>query len=49
MGFEGPVLSATVGRGEVIEEHMVLSVELELDGMRRRDLAAVGPNATEVL
>jgi hypothetical protein len=49
MGFEGPVLSATVGWGEVIEEDMVLSVELELDGMRRRDLAAVGPNATEVL
>jgi Xaa-Pro dipeptidase len=49
MGFEGPVLSATLGRGEVIEEHMVLSVELELDGMRRRDLAAVGPDATEVL
>jgi Xaa-Pro dipeptidase len=49
MGFEGPVLSATLGRGEVIEEHMVLSVELELDGTRRRDLAAVGPTATEVL
>ena len=49
MGFETPVLSATLGRGEVIEEHMVLSVELELDGMRRRDLAAVGPDATEVL
>jgi Xaa-Pro dipeptidase len=49
MGFEGPVVSATLGRAEVIEEHMVLSVELELDGMRRRDLAAVGPHATEIL
>ena len=49
MGFETPVLSATLGRGEVIEEHMVLSVELELDGLRRRDLAAVGADATEVL
>jgi Xaa-Pro dipeptidase len=49
MGFETPVLSSTLGRGEVIEEHMVLSVELELDGMRRRDLAAVGADATEVL
>jgi Xaa-Pro dipeptidase len=49
MGFETPVLSATLGRGEVIEEHMVLSVELELDGMRRRDLAAVGADTTEVL
>jgi Xaa-Pro dipeptidase len=49
MGFETPVLSATLGRGEVIEEHMVLSVELELDGMRRRDLAAVGSHTTDVL
>jgi Xaa-Pro dipeptidase len=49
MGFETPVLSATLGRGEVIEEHMVLSVELELDGMRRRDLAAVGSDTTDVL
>jgi Xaa-Pro dipeptidase len=49
MGFEAPVLSATLGRGEVIEEQMVLSVELELDGMRRRDLAAVGADATELL
>jgi Xaa-Pro dipeptidase len=49
MGFETPVLSATLGRGEVIEEHMVLSVELELDGQRRRDLAAVGSDTTDVL
>jgi Xaa-Pro dipeptidase len=49
MGFETPVLSATLGRDEVIEEHMVLSVELELDGMRRRDLAVVGSDATDVL
>jgi Xaa-Pro dipeptidase len=49
MGFETPVLSPTLGRGEVIEEHMVLSVEIELDGMRRRDLAAVGSDTTDVL
>jgi Xaa-Pro aminopeptidase len=49
MGFETPVLSATLGRGEVIEEHMVLSVRLELDGLRRRDLAAVGSDTTDVL
>jgi Xaa-Pro dipeptidase len=49
MGLETPVLSAALGRGEVIEEHMVLSVELELDGMRRRDLAAVGSRTTDVL
>jgi Xaa-Pro dipeptidase len=49
MGFETPVLSATLGRGGAIEEHMVLSVELELDGLRRRDLAAVGADATDVL
>ena len=49
MGFETPVLSATRGRGEVIEEHMVLSIELELGGMRRRDVAAVGPDATGVV
>jgi Xaa-Pro dipeptidase len=49
MGFEAPVLSATLGRGEVIEEHMVLSVEVELDGMRRRDLVAVGASATKAL
>jgi Xaa-Pro aminopeptidase len=49
MGFEPPVVTATVGRGEVIEERMVLSVEAEVDGRRRRDLAVVGPDATEVL
>ena len=49
MGFEPPVVSETLGRGEVIEEHMVLSVEIELGGIRRRDLAVVGPEATEVI
>ncbi len=49
MGFEAPVLSATLGRAEAIEETMVLSVEIELDGLRRRDLAVVGADATEVL
>jgi hypothetical protein len=49
MGFEPPVVSDALGRGAVIEERMVLSVEIELDGMRRRDLAVVGPDATEVI
>lgn len=49
MGFEPPVVSDTLGRGEVIEEGMVLSVEIELGGMRRRDLAVVGPVATEAI
>jgi Xaa-Pro dipeptidase len=49
MGFEPPVVSDALGRGVVIEEAMVLSVEIELDGVRRRDLAVVGPDATEVI
>ncbi|MGH9229211.1 MAG: aminopeptidase P family N-terminal domain-containing protein [Acidimicrobiales bacterium] len=49
MGFEPPVMSDTLGGGAVIEERMVLSVEVELGGMRRRDLALVGPDATEVI
>ncbi len=49
MGFEPPLVSDTLGRSDVIEEHMVLSVEIELGGMRRRDLAVVGPETTEVL
>jgi Xaa-Pro aminopeptidase len=49
MGFEPPVVSDALGRGAVIEGAMVLSVEIELDGMRRRDLAVVGPDATEVI
>ncbi|HKA83355.1 MAG TPA: aminopeptidase P family N-terminal domain-containing protein [Acidimicrobiales bacterium] len=49
MGFEIPVMTAALGRGQVIEEHMVLSADVELDGMRRRDLAVVGAAATEVI
>ena len=49
MGFEIPVMTAALGRGQVIEEHMVLSVGIELDGVRRRDLAVVGGAATEVV
>jgi Xaa-Pro aminopeptidase len=49
MGFEIPVMTAALGRGQVIEEHMVLSVGVELDGVRRRDLAVVGDAATEVV
>jgi Xaa-Pro aminopeptidase len=49
MGFEIPVMTAALGRGQVIEEHMVVSIGIELDGVRRRDLAFVGVAATEVL
>jgi hypothetical protein len=49
MGFEPPVVTDALGRAEVIEDRMVLSVEIEVGGVRHRDLAAVGPRATEVL
>jgi Xaa-Pro dipeptidase len=49
MGFEPPVLTDTLGSAEVIEDRMMLSVEVEVGGLRRRDLAVVGPDATEVL
>lgn len=49
MGFEAPVMTETLGRADVIEEGMVLSVEVELGGRRRRDLALVGTDASEAL
>lgn len=49
MGFEPPVVTDALGSASVIEEAMVLSVEVEVDGVRRRDLALAGPDATEVL
>jgi Xaa-Pro dipeptidase len=49
MGFEVPVMTDTLGHADVIEEGMVLSVELELGRRRRRDLAVVGPDASEAL
>ena len=49
MGFEPPVMTDALGRAEVIEDRMVLSVEIDVGGVRHRDLAAVGPRATEVL
>ncbi|HET6665269.1 MAG TPA: aminopeptidase P family N-terminal domain-containing protein [Acidimicrobiales bacterium] len=49
MGFEPPVVTDTLGSAEVVEDRMVLSVEVEVGGLRRRDLAVVGPDATEVL
>jgi Xaa-Pro dipeptidase len=49
MGFEPPVVTAELGDEVVLEADMVLSVELELNGWRRRDLLLVGPGATEVL
>jgi Xaa-Pro aminopeptidase len=49
MGFEPPVLTDTLGSADVIEERMALSIQIELDGRRRRDLAVVGPETTELL
>ena len=49
MGFEPPVVTDALGTASVIDEAMVLSVEVELDGWRRRDLAVVGPTTTEAL
>lgn len=49
MGFEPPVVTSRLGREVLIERDMVLSVDVTLDGWRRRDLALVGARATEVL
>jgi Xaa-Pro dipeptidase len=49
MGFETPVLTETLGGADVIEEGMVVSVEIELEGRRRRDLVVVATGATEAL
>ena len=49
MGFEPPVVTDTLGGTEVIEDGMVLSVDVEVGGLRRRDLAVVGPEDTGVL
>jgi Xaa-Pro dipeptidase len=49
MGFEPPVVTAELGGGVVIEEAMVLSVEVEVDGFTRRDLVIVAGDATETL
>jgi Xaa-Pro aminopeptidase len=48
MGFEPPVVTDTVGESAVVEQGMVLSVEVEVAGLRRRDLAVVGADATDV-
>jgi Xaa-Pro aminopeptidase len=45
MGFEGPVISATLGGGARLVSGMVLSVEVEVEGFRRRDLAVVHTTA----
>jgi Xaa-Pro aminopeptidase len=49
MGFEPPVVTDTLGRTAVIEEGMVLSVQVEVDGRSRRDLALVAAGATQAL
>ena len=49
MGFEPPVVTDTVGAAAGIEEGMALSVEVEIDGIGRRDLAVVGAASAEVL
>jgi hypothetical protein len=42
------VITSSLGEAASLREGMVLSVEAELDGARRRDLVHVGPDATEV-
>jgi Xaa-Pro aminopeptidase len=42
VGFEPPVITHTVGADAVIENGMVLSVEVEVDGWHRRDLVHIG-------
>jgi Xaa-Pro dipeptidase len=49
MGFEPPVVTDSLGAGAELAEGMVLSVEVDVDGVRRRDLAHVRADATEVL
>lgn len=42
LGFEPPVITDALGEKVVIEEGMVLSVEVDVEGQHRRDLALVG-------
>lgn len=49
MGFEHPVVTQALGDGVVLAAGNVLSVEVDIDGLRRRDLVHVGPDTTEVL
>jgi Xaa-Pro aminopeptidase len=49
MGFEHPVVTASLGDGAELREGMVLSVEAEVDGAHRRDLVHIGPDTTDPL
>jgi Xaa-Pro dipeptidase len=49
MGFEPPLVTGTLGGNAVIEQGMALSVEVEVEGVRRRDLVLVAADATERL
>jgi Xaa-Pro aminopeptidase len=49
LGFEPPVVTASLGATTVLRAGMVLSVETRHAGVHRRDLVHVGPDTTEVL
>ena len=49
MGFEPPVVTATLGDRVVLAAGNVVSVEVDVDGLRHRDLAHVAPDGTEIL
>lgn len=49
MGFEPPVINDRYGAGEVLEEHMVLSVSATTGGEYARDTILITESAPEVL
>ena len=49
MGFERPVVTASLGDGVVLAAGNVLSVEITVEGIRRRDLAHLGADGTAAL
>ena len=49
MGFEPPVINARYGAGEVLEEHMVLSVSARIGGEYARDTVLVTESTPEIL
>jgi Xaa-Pro aminopeptidase len=49
LGFEPPVVTASLGAATELRGGMVLSVETRHAGVHRRDLVHIGPDSTEVL
>jgi Xaa-Pro dipeptidase len=49
MGFEHPVVTTSLGGDVTLAEGMALSVEVDLDGVRRRDLVLVGSGSPAIL